>query len=307
MPLGTLDRSPPPLFRQGLSAVGKLGLYSTLALFLMVADHRLGVTTPLRNALATAMTPLTRVLGLPLAGAQEAHAYFGGLEAARQREVDAAAREARLAERAARADQLALENQQLRTLLQLRPTLKVRSLAAEVLYEASDPFSRKVVIDRGSDNGVQPGSPVITAEGIVGQVTRVYLLTSEVTLLVDRDAAIPVLNARTGHRGVAFGGQDGGLLELRFVAANDDVKAGDLLTTSGVDGIYPAGLPVATVRTVDRRGDAGFARISLTPAARPDTVRHALVLEPVGLQLPPRPLPQAAAASAPAGKKGRAK
>lgn len=307
MALGTLDRNPPPLFGQGLSALTKLGLYSTLAIFLMVADTRLGLTGPLRNVLATALVPATQLLAWPVRGVTAVHDYFAGLEAVRTREAETGARSARLAERAARAEQLATENQRLRTLLDLRPAVKVRSLAAEVLYEASDPFTRKIIIDRGTDNGVQLGAPVITEAGVLGQVTRVFLYTSEVTLTIDRDAAIPVLNSRTGHRGVAFGGLEGGFLELRFVAANDDVKAGDALTTSGVDGVYPPGLPVAQVQQVDRRGDTGFARITLRPAAAADTVRHVLVLEPVGLQQPARPEVAAPAASAAPGKKGRSK
>ena len=122
-------------------------------------------------------------------------------------------------------------------------------------------------------------------------------LTSEVTLLVDKDAAIPVLNTRTQQRSAAFGGAQvagGGALELRFMSGNADVKAGDALVTSGLDGVYPPGLAVARVATVERRVDSGFARILLEPAARADAVRHVLVLEPVGVQLPPRPTPEPA-------------
>jgi rod shape-determining protein MreC len=112
-----------------------------------------------------------------------------------------------------------------------------------------------------------------------------------VTLLVDKDAAIPVLNPRTQQRSAAFGGAEGGLMELRFMAGNSDVQAGDALVTSGIDGVYPPGLAVATVTKVDRRNDSGFARILLQPAANTDGVRHVLVLEPLAVQLPPRPEP----------------
>jgi rod shape-determining protein MreC len=144
---------------------------------------------------------------------------------------------------------------------------------------------------------VAPGSPVVTEAGVIGQVTRVYPLSSEVTLLTDRDAAIPVLNVRTQQRHAAFGGgaPGSGGMELRFVYGETDVQPGDLLHTSGVDGVYPPGLPVARVLTVQRRADAGFARITLAPVASPDGVRHVLVLEPLALQLPPRPEPAASA------------
>jgi rod shape-determining protein MreC len=118
-------------------------------------------------------------------------------------------------------------------------------------------------------------------------VTRVYALTSEVTLLVDKDAAIPVLNVRTRQRGAAFGVAGG--MEMRFTSPNADVKPGDLLQTSGVDGVYPPGLPVAKVVSVERRSESGFARITLAPTANSDGVRHVLVLEPLIAQLPPKP------------------
>jgi rod shape-determining protein MreC len=159
-----------------------------------------------------------------------------------------------------------------------------------VLYEASDPFSRKVFIDRGASNGVVPGAPVIDEAGVLGQVTRVYPLSSEVTLLIDKEAAIPVLNTRTHQRSAAFGA-DGTAMELRFMAGNADVRVGDLLQTSGVDGIYPPGLDVARVVKVDPRADSSFARIALAPTASADGVRHVLVLEPMAMQLPARPAP----------------
>jgi len=94
-------------------------------------------------------------------------------------------------------------------------------------------------------------------------------------------------------------------LELRFMAGNADVQVGDVLSTSGVDGVYPAGVPVAKVVSVDRRVDTGFARIALTPLAEPDSVRHVLVLEPVGIQMPPRPEPPPDPAAKPAKKGAR--
>ena len=176
-------------------------------------------------------------------------------------------------------------------MLELRPLLQVRSQAAEVLYEAADPFSRKLFIDRGATHGVALGAPVIGPDGVLGQVTRVFPLSSQVTLLIDKDAAIPVLNVRTQARSAAFGGAGGDAMELRYMAANADVQVGDELSTSGVDGVYPPGLPVARVMAVERRAESGFARILLQPAASADGVRHVLVLEPVALQQPPREAP----------------
>ena len=296
MPLGTLDRTPPPFFRQGFSARSKLAFFSALAIFLMVADNRFQVVRPARAALATALLPVQRVLAVPVDLWHGSGDYLRSLQQAQAAERQAQERLAALAERTARAEQLAQENVRLRALLELRPAIAVRSLPAEVMYEAADPFSRKVFIDRGATHGVVPGSPVINEAGVLGQVTQVYALNAEVTLLTDKDAAIPVLNTRTQQRSAAFGGGAGGM-ELRFMSGNADVQVGDRLHTSGLDGVYPPGLPVAHVSGVERRGEAGFARITLAAAAQPDGVRHVLVLEPLALQLPPQPEAAPAAAA----------
>lgn len=303
MPLGTLDRTPPPFFRQGLPARTKLVLFSALAVFLMAADGRVGLIQPLRAAAATALLPAVRVLSVPVQAWQGGGKYLAGLQAALSSQDAMRAMLAQQAERSARADQLAQENARLRALLELRPAVTVKSLAAEVLYEAPDPFSYKLFLDRGQQHGVVAGAPVINEAGVLGQVTRVYPFSAEVTLLVDKEAAIPVVNTRTQHRSAAFGSGDGHAMELRFVGGNDDVQAGDLLTTSGTDGVYPPGLPVAKVAVVDRRADSAFARISLTPTAQPDGVRHVLVLEPLSVQLPARP-ETPTEAETPRGRKG---
>jgi rod shape-determining protein MreC len=252
------------------------------------------LTQPLRALLATALHPVQRALLVPVALWEHTDDYAGGLQAALASEAAARRALAVQAERAIRVEQLLSENERLRELLDLRSSFTVKSQAAEVLYESTDPYSRKVVIDRGQTQGLVVGSPVITEAGVIGQLTRLYPLSSEVTLLVDKDAAVPVLNVRTGSRSVALGSTSGDGLELRFMAGNADVQVGDELRTSGLDGVYPPGLPVARVVDVDRKSQAGFARIRLLPVASPDAVRHVLVLEPIGLQQPP-PIPPEAA------------
>jgi rod shape-determining protein MreC len=293
MPLGTLDRTPPPFFKQGMPALTKLLFFSALAFFLMVADTRFKVTLPLRAAMATVLHPVERMLLAPVRAWVAVHDYVGGLAEARAHEAAALRRLAEQSERAARADQQLQENARLRELLGLRAQIAVKTEAAEVLYEAADPYSRKIVIDRGATHGIAPASPVIDAAGVLGQVTRVYPLASEVTLLTDRDAAIPVINTRSQARGLAYGDPSslaaGAGMEQRFLANNADVQPGDALLTSGVDAVYPPGLPVARVISVDRRAGATFAKVVLAPYASPDSVRHVLVLEPLKLQLPPRP------------------
>lgn len=304
MQLGTIDRTPPPFFRQGYSALTKLIFFTALSVFMMVADTRFTVVAPLRSGIAAALAPVQRSLLVPVDLALGGNDYLQGLTKALAAE-DAARKQLVLqAEQAQSAERLTNENQQLRGLLNLKPALTVKSVAAEVMYEAADPFSRKLYIDRGLAQGLVPSSPVITEGGVIGQVTRVYPLSSEVTLLTDRDAAIPLLNTRTQLRAAAFGGvAQGSALELRFVSANTDVQVGDVLHTSGVDGIYPPGLPVAKVTLVEKQADGGFTRVELAPLASVDRVRHVLVLEPLKNQLPPPPVPEPASAP----KTGKAK
>jgi rod shape-determining protein MreC len=297
MPLGTLDRSPPPFFRQGPSALTKLALCSALALLLMVADARFKLMHPARATLALVLQPVQRLLMTPVDAWESAGDYLRGTQRAMAAEDLAKRQLAQQAERLSRAEALQAENDRLRKLLDLRPALTVQSQAAEVLFEAPDPFSRRVVIDRGAAQGVAPGSPVINEAGVLGQVTRVYPLSAEVTLLTDKDAAIPLLNARTQMRNAAAGRADGSGMELRFLAANADVKVGDLMTTSGLDGVYPPGLPVAQVTVVDRRGDSSFAQVQLAPIAQPDSARHVLVLQPMDRHVAAKTEAEAAAAA----------
>ena len=291
MPLGTLDRDPPPFFRQGHSALSKLAVCSALAVFLMVADARFKVMQPMRVALATVLYPVQWLAMQPVLFGEMVSTYVTTVASAESAQEEAAAKLSLQSLRANQVEELELENLRLRKLLDLSPRLSTPAKAAQVLYDAADPFTRKVIINKGMLQQVVAGSPVLDELGVIGQVTRVYPTLSEVTLITDRDHAIPVLNARTGARGVAFGDTSthADALELRYMAANADVAVGDLLTTSGVDGVYPPGLPVARVEKVERRVDAVFARIYCTPLGLVSGAAHVLVLEPLTSQLPERP------------------
>ena len=291
MPLGTLDGTPPPFFRQGPSALSKLTFFSALALFLMVADARFELAKPLRSAFATVLYPVQWLVMQPVLLTQGGAAYLESLKTSQANEAAARRKLDLQSQRANQVEQLTLENTRLRQLLALRERVTTPSQAAQVLYDAADPYTRKVVIDRGALDGIAAGSPVLDESGVLGQVTRVYPMLSEVTLVTDRDQAIPILNTRTGARGVAFGDPAlrASALELRFMAANADVQPGDLLTTSGVDGVYPPGLPVARVQKVDRRVDSAFARVSCVPLALVAGVEHVMVLQPVASPVAPRP------------------
>jgi len=307
MPLGTLDRSPPPFFKQGPSALSKLMFFSALSLFLMVADTRFRITQPVRAALATALYPVQWLALQPVRAVKGGGDYFTSLNQAQSSSEEARKKLALQSLRAGQVEQLTQENSRLRKLLGLREQLATQVVAAEVLYDAADPYTRKVIIDKGMTQGVDLGSPVVDESGVLGQVTRVHPLVSEVTLVVDRDLAIPVLNVRTGARSVAYGDPvlGGSGLELRFMGSNSDVQQGDMLTTSGVDGVYPPGLPVATITRIERRAESAFAKIYCTPQALVTGARHVMVVKPVSGQIAPRP--EADAAQVAGKKKGAAK
>lgn len=305
MPLATLDRSPPPFFKQGPSAFTRLMFFAALAIFLMVADARWQMTLPLRAAVATVLNPMQQVLLAPAKAWEQMAHYFSGMDEARAVQARAQHLVTTQAERFMRMEELARENARLRELLSLRPRIEVATSSAEILYDTQDPFTRKVVIDHGGGQGVVLGSPVVDETGVLGQVTRVYPLTAEVTLVTDKDAAVPVVNVRTQQRGVAYGTAQARGMELRFMAGNADVQVGDALQTSGLDGVYPAGLPVAKVVSVDRRADSAFARIVLVPLSSPDSTRHVLLLQPASSQMPERPANVVSGAASAIEDKGR--
>ena len=283
--------------------MSKLVFFSALAVLLMVADKRFQVTQPLRSVVASVLYPLQWVALRPVVWTQGGGQYFQTLSQSQSKEAAAQYKLGLQSQRAVQVEQLTLENTRLRALLDMRERVNTPALAAQVLYDAADPYTRKVIIDKGSLAAVQPGAPVLDEAGVLGQVTRVYPLVSEVTLLTDRNQAIPVLSVRTGVRALAFGDPTSrsGTLELRFIDANVDMVAGDLLTTSGVDGVYPPGLPVAKVLKIEHRADSAFARITCAPVAGVTGSLHVLVLHPVAGEILTRPAPE----PAPVKKKGK--
>ncbi|MFM8757498.1 MAG: rod shape-determining protein MreC [Limnohabitans sp.] len=261
--------------------LAKLLLLGLLSALLMVADHRLRISQPLRASVSLLVTPLQWLILQPGQLVDAASQYLGHLDEVQDQTRALQSRTIAQAQRLQEVEQLRQENQQLRQLLGLHNPSMRSSRAVEILYETADPYSQQVVIDKGLLAGITQGSAVINVSGVVGQVTRVYPLVSEVTLLTDRNQSIPVMNVRTGARYIAFGESAGGnpLLELRFVPASADLKEGDLLTTNGLDDTYPAGLHVGRIAHVDRRIDNSFARVSVTPSAQ-RYGRHLLVLKP---------------------------
>ena len=274
-----MDRSPPSFFNQGPSAHARLAFFALLAIVLLIVDSRLGSLEPLRQGVGTMLYPLQRSLLMPRELLARTVAHLSSVETLRSENTELRRIEVANARALLQAQQLASENAQLRELLGARERSAVRSIVAEVLYESRDPYSRKVVIDRGLQHGLLAGQPVIDARGVIGQVTRALPLSSEVTLLTDRKSAIPVRIVRTDQRMIAFGGAEPGMLELRFLSGSSDLREGDELVTSGLDGVYPAGMPVGTTLDV-KSGSLGTssARVTVRPAASISTSRMALVL-----------------------------
>ena len=281
MALDSLDRSPPPFFRVGFAPLTKLIFFSALSLLLIFGDKQLQFTKPLRAGLSTLILPIQWLVMQPGEALSAIGTYFQSLDQAQKNLKAAELKVLQQSVRSQKVEQLQIENQNLRLLMELQASIAVSFQTAEVLFDVPDPYNQRIVINRGLLKNVALGSPVIDAGGVVGQVTRVYPLTSEVTLLTDKDQSIPVLNSRTGARNITSGDVLAGLpmIELKFVPASADVKEGDLLTTSGIDGIYPAGLQVARISHIERRVDISFARIHASPLAELKG-RHVLVLQP---------------------------
>jgi rod shape-determining protein MreC len=290
MALESLDRSPPPFFRVGFSPLTKLIFFGTLSIVLMVGDKQMQFTKPIRAGLASLVLPVQWLVLQPGNALAALGKHFESLEQAQANLQRLQVQTAQQSLRAQQVEQLQLENQNLRQLLGLQSTVSTPSQVAEIMFDVPDPYNHRIVIDKGQLKDVVLGSPVIDAGGVVGQVTRVYPLSAEVTLLTDRDQNIPVLNSRTGARNIASGDILAGIpqIELKFVPASADVKEGDLLTTSGIDSVYPAGLQVAKISHIERRVDISFARIHATPMAEMKG-RHVLVLQPTGLKTETKP------------------
>jgi len=271
-----MDHGPPPLFNQGVSARARLAFFSFLAIALIIVDARVQALDTVRAGVGVVLYPLQRLLLLPRDAAAAVGEYFATMGRLADENEQLRRQAVEQALRVQQAAALEAENTRLRRLLGAGESATTPARLARVLYESRDAFSRKLVLDQGQNSGVRPGQPVIDERGVVGQITRVFPLTSELTLLTDRDQSIAVQLLRNGLRGVVFG--DGQGLELRFMAVNADIQEGDQAVTSGIDGLYPPGLAVGTVASVQRADKERFARIELRPAAGLSQHIHLLVL-----------------------------
>lgn len=273
-----MDHTPPPFFKRGPAPLVRLFFFASLSLALLVIDARFRYVEGLRSWLALAAYPLQRIGTAPVDLAARVGEYFSTQARLVAENEQLRARALAYAQDAQRFQAAQAETEQLRRLIGAAERLAVRATPAEVLYVGRDPYSRKLFIDRGAAQDVRPGSPIADEDGVIGQVTRVHPLVSEVSLLTDRDQAIPVQVLRNGLRAVAFGAGASGMLELRFMSAVADIQTGDRLVTSGIDGTYPAGLPVASVVRIERDAEETFARAVCQPVAGIERGRYVLIL-----------------------------
>jgi len=295
-----VEHSPPPFFKRGPAPLVRLAFFASLSITLLVLDARFHYAEALRGLIAVIAYPLQRAALAPVELAQRIGGYFTSQSRLTDENADLRAKLVAAEAETRRLEALEADAVQLRRLAGAAERQPRAARAAEILYASRDPYTQKVWLDRGAQQEISGGSPVIDETGVIGQVTRVNALMSEVTLITDRDQATPVQVARNGLRAVAFG-TGAGMLELRFMAANAEIEAGDRLVTSGIDGTYPPGLPVARVLRVERDAARAFARIVCEPAAGVERGRFVLVLAADPTR-PPRPA-DADAASRPSGER----
>jgi len=301
-----IPAEPPAFFPRGPSPFARLAFFGLLSLALLFTDTRYRYLESVRQVVATILYPLQRAVQVPGEALAYVVTYFSSQRALADENATLQRRLAAQAPPVQGYPLLQQENARLAALLELRERYAGAATAVEVLYSGRDPFAQKLFVDMGTDAGLIPGEAVIDGEGVVGQVTRVFPFMAEVTLVSDKDHAVPVKVVRSGVRSVLFGSGAGRLPELRFTAPNADVVVGDVLVTSGIDGTYPPGLAVAQVATLERDTGQMFARITARPLAGVDRSVHLLVLSQVAAQ-PPMPEEPPGPDAAKRGGKGKSR
>ncbi|GAB2180887.1 rod shape-determining protein MreC [Denitratisoma sp. agr-D3] len=285
--MNVVGHSPPPFFKRGPAPLAQLAFFTTLSILCLIADLRFHTLEWLRLGVATVSLPLQKLAYLPVEAGEDMSKYLTRMSVLQEENDVLHRRQLSTAAQMLRQQHLEDENKRLRALLDMEERQPVSGQVAEILYAARDPFARRVIINKGLQSQIEPGQVVIDDLGVIGQVTRSFPLTAEVTLLTDKNQAIPIQVQRNGLRAV-LAGAGAGMLELRFLASNAEVQPGDVLVTSGLDGVYLPGLPVAKVARIDRNNEFAFARIICEPLAGVEKHGEVLVLSPRS-GLPPQP------------------
>jgi rod shape-determining protein MreC len=273
-----LQHSAPPLFKQGIPALVKLIVCLSISAALMLIDFRFKTIDLVRNSINLGLRPLEYAMQLPRNLFTASGNYLTTRSTLADENADLRQRQIELTLLANQSELLRVENQNLRQLLNLEKEVAYKTIPVEILYNPSNPISQRVVIDRGSEDGLKLGNPIASDSGILGQVVRLYAGSAEVSLLEDRDFAVPVQVARNGLRAAVFGTGRGSLLELRYLPVASDLEVGDVLLTSGIDGTYPPGFAVAMISRIERNVDKNTANVFCTPIAGINRNRQALAL-----------------------------
>ncbi len=278
-----------PFFTRGPSPLARLTFFSLAAIAIMIADHRFQLLSVVRFGVSAVLTPVEQTLMLPGVAARGIGAYFS-----EQQRLVLENRELRnqvleLAAQSQQAKLLLAEKNYADTLADASTRFGGRGVLAEIIRDARNPFARKIIINKGTTKGLSAGLAVITGSGVVGQITTVGLLSAEVTLTTEKDQSEPVMVVRNGLRAIAVGTGREGAIDVPFIPLGADIRIGDALVTSGIDGTYPAGLAVATVTQVEKNPAFPFAKVSAQPALAPDHHRFIMVLMRAERQDYPRP------------------
>ncbi len=284
-----IPANPEPFFNRGPSPFARLTFFCLAAIVIMIADRQFHALDSLRSGLSLALHPIERMIAMPGQIVARVSGYFSVQDRLLNENRELQTRVLELSALSQQAKLLKTEHERLTRLARSASRFEDRGVIAEVIRDSRNPFSRKVIIDKGRSHGLSPGLAVIDGNGVVGQISAAGTFTSEVTLLTEKDQAVPVMIVRNGLRAVAVGTGKDAMVELPFIPVGADVRKDDVLVTSGIDGTYPAGLEIAIVSQVEKNTAAGFARITAQPSSGPDSHRYILVLHPSEAQIYPQP------------------
>ena len=253
-------------------------VFVVISLILMTVDHRQHHLESVRAALSLALSPLQYVLGLPMGAGHWLGEALTSRETLEEQNAELSSQQLLQSARLQKMAALEAENARLRSLLDSSFKVGERVLVAELLEVDFEPFSQQIVINKGSQNGVTEGQPIVDAEGVMGQVVHVAPFTSTAMLITDPSHAIPVTVNRNGLRAIAMGTGSSDHLDIPNLPLNADIKEGDLLVTSGLGGRFPPGYPVAVVDKVERNPGQPFSDVTARPAARLEQSREVLLV-----------------------------
>jgi rod shape-determining protein MreC len=267
----------PQFFRAGPSPQVRLFFFVLLSILLMVMDTRFNSFSEIRQTVGMIIYPLQRLAHIPTALYDQAGELINDFRLTKE---IASLRQQYFfnQQKLFRLQMLEEENAQLRELLGAARQTEAKAIMAEILYVPRDPFNRKVTLNKGSFSEIEAGQVVVDNLGVIGQITQVHPWLSEVTLITDKDHAVPVQVARNGLHSIVSGAGKNNELELRYLSVNADIQKGDLLITSGIGGVYPPGLPVAQVENIEHDRSRDFAHIKCTPIAGVNRSRQVLIL-----------------------------